>query len=134
MELGHNVRMTELLLLTVNLPNLERPFLGGMALIEYEAQSVAVVFRRNWAGLCGEDDAEVFAEMEPTLQAIASQSGSAKEFLEQLEDRLSNVVRCLDRLRLPNTIPFPKQVALLQAALIDDDQPECHQLSETVVL
>lgn len=109
-------------MLTVHLPKVQRPLLGGFVLVGNEASSSAVVFRRNWEGLCSEDDGEVLAEMEETLQAMLSGAASAEAFLEQLEDQLANTIRCLGRVCLPNTVPFATRLSLLREALVADSQ------------
>ena len=109
--------MTEILILAVYLPGNDQPLLGGFVLVEEGSDDYAIVFRRHWAQLCDLEDAEVLDGMEQALQDLA-RHGPIGNFLSEMENRFSNVIRCLERIKLPNTVSLDDRRSLLERALI----------------
>jgi hypothetical protein len=113
--------MTEMLILAVHLPGTDAPVLGGFVLTAEGSPEPAVVFRPDWGNLCDPEDAEVLESMEATLQAIAAESKrTGRDFVALLEDRLSNTIRCLERLRIPSSKPLAELSKILATGLVDE--------------
>jgi SOS-response transcriptional repressor LexA len=81
-------------LLTVELPGQEA-VTAGVLLEDPGANSLHIRLRRDWDQFAP-DEAEVLSLLEDDLLARAAQMG-ATQFLDQLEDTLSNTVRVSDR-------------------------------------
>ncbi len=67
----------------------------GILLEDPERDRLYLRLRRDWDQIAG-DEAEVFAALEDGMRADAAELGAA-QFLEHLEETLSNLLRISDR-------------------------------------
>jgi hypothetical protein len=113
--------MANLLVLAVHLPGDDRGICGGFVLLSDAEDECVVAFRTDWETLVGEDDSEVLNGMEQTLRQMAA-STSCQTFVAQVEDRLSNVIRSIERVRIPSRLPLPNHARVLRIALLGESE------------
>lgn len=82
-------------LITVELPD-HRLNTVGVLLLDEASDTLHVRFRRDWDSVANDEDAEVLAELETDLEALAREHGGAW-VLNKLEEDASNSVRVVDR-------------------------------------
>ena len=88
-------RKAEYLVLELALPG--RPKTNaGVLLFDPAADDLRLKLRHDWDAIAEEDDAEVLAHLEAGLEQRARETGG-EEFLQYLEDTLSNVLRISER-------------------------------------
>jgi len=114
------LRHGEFLLVEVALPG--RPLVpAGVILFDPAAGMVDLKLRRDWSDIAGPDDVEVLERVEEDLRAECRKM-PAGEFLRDLEDRLSNVVRVGER-RSVTFRDFDRKLERLFAEQLEPEVP-----------
>jgi len=113
--------MANLIILAVHLPSFTGTLLGGFVLTSDDGDYCEVAFRCDWQGIVGQEDAEVLNGMEDTLQRML-RGTSCSSFVAGLEERLSNVVRCGERLKIVTDQPLVEHARLLRRQLLGSDR------------
>lgn len=114
--------MADLLMLAVRVPGSSDSICGGFILSAEGAGTCEIAFRKDWDRLVEPDDAEVLNGIEETLKDMAV-GITAATFVQMIEDRLSNTIRCVDRMSVPSALPVNEHAELLRKSLLPDLAP-----------
>jgi hypothetical protein len=114
--------MADLLLLAVRVPGSSGSICGGFILSSEGGVTCEIAFRKDWERFVDPNDAEVLNGIEETLKDMAV-GITAATFVQMIDDRLSNTIRCLDSMFVPSALPVNEHAELLRRSLLVDFPP-----------